>query len=289
MSDAPRERPRLNLKPRDESAVKKAELDRAHSGKANPFGAAKPREAVLANRSGKTESEILQEEVAKEKLKLRLTPEQAQEKEGIETQLGELKEAISLEEDDEKKATLQEELTAGQGKLDALMDSVRKLTLDAAARGEIQRPSERRAALEAQQQQQGGPGYGGGDQGGYDGYPGMGGPPQQYGGGGGRGGGGGGGYGGRGGGGGGRGGRGFSDGGGYGGGGGFDNFGGGSQGYGGGGSGGGGGFGGYQERGSGGRGGGRGGDYGSGDFASGGDYQGGGGGGGGNYANQDRF
>ena len=34
MSDAPRERPRLNLKPRDESAVKKAELDRAHSGKA---------------------------------------------------------------------------------------------------------------------------------------------------------------------------------------------------------------------------------------------------------------
>ena len=134
-------------------------------------------------------------------MQLRLTPEQAQEKEGIETQLGELNEAISLEEDDEKKATLQEELTAGQGKLDALMDSVRvgnlscktdgiwrtclvhcklmnplcvltrllcvrwacpahmpmvaaaqKLTLDAAARGEIQRPSERRAALEAQQQ-----------------------------------------------------------------------------------------------------------------------------------------
>lgn len=117
---------------------------------------------MLANRSGKTESEILQEEVAKEKLKvqtslhaalactsahhqhiccahaycgtltavfysrqLRLTPEQAQEKEGIETQLTELKEAISLEESDEKKATLQEELTAGQEKLDALMDSVR--------------------------------------------------------------------------------------------------------------------------------------------------------------------
>ena len=39
----------------------------------NPFGAAKPREAVLANRSGKTESEILQEEVAKEKLKVLLT------------------------------------------------------------------------------------------------------------------------------------------------------------------------------------------------------------------------
>lgn len=39
-------------------------------GLQNPFGAAKPREAVLADRSGKTESEILQEEVAKEKLKV---------------------------------------------------------------------------------------------------------------------------------------------------------------------------------------------------------------------------
>ncbi len=36
----------------------------------NPFGAAKPREAVLAEKHGKTESEILQEEVAKEKLKV---------------------------------------------------------------------------------------------------------------------------------------------------------------------------------------------------------------------------
>ncbi len=127
---------------------------------------------------------------------LRLTSEQAQEKEGIEASISELKEGISLEEDDEKKATLEEELKAGQEKLDALMDSVRvsrslcflrlhaadggplrkylkisalryrqlvsdvladflcsqKLTLEAAARGEIQRPSERRAALEQQQQ-----------------------------------------------------------------------------------------------------------------------------------------
>lgn len=38
----------------------------------NPFGAAKPREAVLAEKTGKTESEILQEEVNKEKLKVQL-------------------------------------------------------------------------------------------------------------------------------------------------------------------------------------------------------------------------
>lgn len=36
----------------------------------NPFGAAKPREAVLANRSGKTEDEILKEELSKDKLKV---------------------------------------------------------------------------------------------------------------------------------------------------------------------------------------------------------------------------
>ncbi len=36
----------------------------------NPFGAAKPRESVLANRSGKKEEEILKEEVLKEKLQV---------------------------------------------------------------------------------------------------------------------------------------------------------------------------------------------------------------------------
>lgn len=56
---------------------------------------------------------------------LRLTPQQAQEKEGIEASLEELKEALKLEEDDEKKASLEEELKTGQGKLDALMDDIR--------------------------------------------------------------------------------------------------------------------------------------------------------------------
>jgi hypothetical protein len=34
----------------------------------NPFGDAKPREAIIASRVGKTEEEILKEEVKKEKL-----------------------------------------------------------------------------------------------------------------------------------------------------------------------------------------------------------------------------
>ena len=56
---------------------------------------------------------------------LRLTPQQAQEKEGIEESLEELKEALKLEEDDEKKAALEEELKTGQGKLDSLMEDIR--------------------------------------------------------------------------------------------------------------------------------------------------------------------
>ena len=36
----------------------------------NPFGAAKPRESVLANRAGKKEEDILKEEVLKEKLQV---------------------------------------------------------------------------------------------------------------------------------------------------------------------------------------------------------------------------
>ena len=38
----------------------------------NPFGAAKPREAVIAEKLGKTEEEVLKEEVTKEKLHVRL-------------------------------------------------------------------------------------------------------------------------------------------------------------------------------------------------------------------------
>lgn len=39
----------------------------------NPFGAAKPREAIIAEKLGKTEEEVLKEEVSKEKLHVRGT------------------------------------------------------------------------------------------------------------------------------------------------------------------------------------------------------------------------
>ena len=93
MSGEPQRR-RLVLKPRDEEAVKLREAERSASTKPashicmpaptvcfqiigypaqNPFGAAKPREAILAERSGLTEQEVLQAEVKKDKLNVRST------------------------------------------------------------------------------------------------------------------------------------------------------------------------------------------------------------------------
>ena len=42
----------------------------------NPFGDAKPREAVIAQRTGKDENEVLQEAAKEYQVKIRLTPEQ---------------------------------------------------------------------------------------------------------------------------------------------------------------------------------------------------------------------
>lgn len=155
-----RQRPRLKLQPRNESAAKEEEVKRTSGAKANPFGAAKPREAVLAVRSGKTEAEILEEEAKSQKINLRLNQEQRQEKEKAEEAIEDLKEQISLAEGDEAKAELQTQIDTQQTALDDLMENMAKATLEKAAKGEIERPSERRAA----QMQQGMGGGGGGQQ-----------------------------------------------------------------------------------------------------------------------------
>lgn len=50
-------------------------------------GAAKPREQVIAQRLGKTEEEVLKEAVKKERPKLRLTPEQLEQKKEAEVSM----------------------------------------------------------------------------------------------------------------------------------------------------------------------------------------------------------
>ncbi|GBF93336.1 hypothetical protein Rsub_06374 [Raphidocelis subcapitata] len=156
MADAPRERPRLNLKPRDPEAAKNIDIERLHSaGKKNPFGEAKPREAVLSTRLGKSEEEILKEEIKSERPKLRLNPQQLEEKRAAETAISEIAELVDAEPEADKKSELREELAARKAALDELMDGFEKLAVEAAARGEVMRPSERRAkAIE-----EGRPGY----------------------------------------------------------------------------------------------------------------------------------
>lgn len=148
---APTQRRRLHLKPRDPQAAAKKEEERlrgSHSG--SLFGDAKPREVVIADRVGKTEEDVLKEEVKKEKLHLRLTPEQNQERMSHEAAVKEVQQQIDGETDEKKKDLLQVELDARQKKLDELMEQFVHVTLEHAKSGEAPRMSQ----LRKQQQEQ---------------------------------------------------------------------------------------------------------------------------------------
>ena len=73
------ERPKLNLKPRDEVAAQDLQKKAAAKAKSNPFGDAKPRESVLAKRDGVDEAAVLKKEAAAWKPRLRLSREQEEE------------------------------------------------------------------------------------------------------------------------------------------------------------------------------------------------------------------
>ncbi|GAB4820772.1 hypothetical protein N2152v2_007818 [Parachlorella kessleri] len=136
-------RPKLNLKPRDPAAAAKLEQERqTQAAKKSPFGEAKPREAIIASRVGKTEEEILKEEVKKEKLHLRLNPAQLEEKRAHEAAVKEVEDEIGLEDDEGKREVLSAELQARQQKLDRLMEGFEKLALETALSGSAPRVSE---------------------------------------------------------------------------------------------------------------------------------------------------
>jgi hypothetical protein len=152
---APTGRRRLNLKPRDPQAAAKLDLERKQSASKNPFGAAKPREAVLAEKSGKKEEDILKEEVTKDKLHLRLERAEREQKEAAEAAVKDVEDELSAEQDPDKQTALKAELSDRQSKLDELMQGFEKMAIERAKSGGAPRVSERRAQLA----QQGGPGY----------------------------------------------------------------------------------------------------------------------------------
>lgn len=91
---SPPVRPKLNLAPR--SAAASSGSAPTASGKPSPFGAARPREAVIAERTGVAETEVLKKDASQfASLRLRLTGEQSDQKRGKESELAEAKKALA--------------------------------------------------------------------------------------------------------------------------------------------------------------------------------------------------
>jgi phage-related protein len=66
----------------------------------NPFGSAKPREEVIAKRTGKDEATIVAEAAKEYQVKVRLTPEQYAQKQACLQEITTLKETLATEPED---------------------------------------------------------------------------------------------------------------------------------------------------------------------------------------------
>lgn len=70
----------------------------------NPFGDAKPREAVIAKRTGKDEAKVLEEEALSYEVHLKLTTEQFAEKKARQEEIENLKASLQDNEVDDADA-----------------------------------------------------------------------------------------------------------------------------------------------------------------------------------------
>lgn len=133
-------RPKLSLQPRG-SASDISSSSPAKSSRPNPFGAARPREQVIAERTGKKEQEVLQEQAAKEwKKNIVLTEQQREEKKAAEAELAFARSELEKEVDPTKSKLLREDVTVMEKKLDELMASFEKIAVLTAQSGGSRRP-----------------------------------------------------------------------------------------------------------------------------------------------------
>eukprot|EP00244_Chara_vulgaris_P000178 TRINITY_DN1027_c0_g1_i2.p1 TRINITY_DN1027_c0_g1~~TRINITY_DN1027_c0_g1_i2.p1 ORF type:complete len:353 (-),score=67.21 TRINITY_DN1027_c0_g1_i2:344-1402(-) len=150
----PTGRPKLNLHPRSQNAD--AAPPPSNPSKPNPFGAARPRERVIAEREGKSESELLKELAAKEwKPNIVLTDAQREDKKAVEGELNFAKRELETEVDPVKIKALREEVALKEKQLEDLLDSFEKLAVTQAVSGGARRPSERRRDSEPQDRAEG--------------------------------------------------------------------------------------------------------------------------------------
>uniref|UniRef100_A0A7I4D283 CCHC-type domain-containing protein n=2 Tax=Physcomitrium patens TaxID=3218 RepID=A0A7I4D283_PHYPA len=159
-------RPKLSLQPRG-SASDTASPSPAKSSRPNPFGAARPREQVIAERTGKKEQEVLKEQAAKEwKKNIVLTEQQREDKKAAEAELAFARSELDKEVDPTKSKALREEVNLMEKKLDELLVSFEKIAVQTAQSGGLRRPrreEERAPAAVA-------PVYGGGEAEGYSNF-----------------------------------------------------------------------------------------------------------------------
>mmetsp|Transcript_21099 Transcript_21099/g.38162 ORF Transcript_21099/g.38162 Transcript_21099/m.38162 type:complete len:302 (-) Transcript_21099:159-1064(-) len=187
-------RPRLHLKPRSATAGQDHHASGGGSSKSNPFGAAKPREEVLASKG--IDASLVDKRVERKASVPRLSAEQDRQVEGLRAELTDieekLREANEMELPEEDFRVAAEEK---RGELNELMEGFHKLNLterndketemrkeraSGGARGgggggeapgspggsrKFERPSERRRRLE-QQRGEGGEDHHGGSRGG---------------------------------------------------------------------------------------------------------------------------
>ena len=92
--------------------------------KPSPFGAARPREAVIAERTGVKESDVIKQDAATYVPKLRLSREQSDDQAALEGEVAHAKKELEEAGDDAGKAgSAKAALSAKEGELKALLDS----------------------------------------------------------------------------------------------------------------------------------------------------------------------
>ena len=111
----------MNLAPRSAAG---AAAPAASSGKPSPFGAARPREAIIAERTGASEADVLKQDAATYIPKLRLNKQDAERREAIEEDVAEAKKELAGTSDADAKAVLQKVIADKESELKELMDSV---------------------------------------------------------------------------------------------------------------------------------------------------------------------
>ncbi|CAD7696690.1 unnamed protein product [Ostreobium quekettii] len=140
----PPQRRRLVLNPRNEEKARQL----AQTGKSSIFGDAKPREEVLAQRTGMAEADILKQEAEHERLHIRLSPQQISDQREAEEAVAEAKRTLEQATDEEAIRTLRVDLDARQRELNSLLISFEKLAVQKAHAGGGIRPSERQRMAE---------------------------------------------------------------------------------------------------------------------------------------------